>query len=217
MSTLPANQPLQLSANDEFKAKYPKYLRWSALIAIILVLIFFLVTPRYIPNPYRLRQEELEIVEMDQQDVIELPPPPVEAPPPPRVIEAAPDDEVTDEVEIADSLVDIDQAIASALPSYDVGDGAGFVASSEKPQLVRFVPPDYPEMARMSQIEGTVIVKVLVGPDGNVKDAQIIQGVHPMLNKSALAAARKAKFLPGKQRDIPVKAWMAIPYNFTLH
>ena len=217
MSTLPANQPLQISANDEFKAQYPKYLRWSAVVALVLVLIFFLVTPRYIPNPYRLRQEELEIVEMDQQDVIELPPPPVEAPPPPKVIEAAPDDEVTDDVEIADSLVDIDAAIASALPSYDIGAGAGFVASSEKPQLVRFVPPDYPEMARMSQIEGTVIVKVLVGPDGNVKDAQIIQGVHPMLNKAALAAARKAKFIPGKQRDIPVKAWMAIPYNFTLH
>jgi len=217
MSTLPANQSLQLSANDQFKAKYPRYLRWSAVIAVILVLVFFLVTPRYTPNPYRLRQEELEIVEMDQQDVIELPPPPVEAPPPPRVIEAAPDDEVTDDVDIADTLMDIDDAIASALPTYDVGGGGGFVASSEKPKLIRFVPPDYPEMARMSQIEGTVIVKVLVGSDGNVKDAQIIQGVHPMLNKAALAAARKAKFLPGKQRDIPVKAWMAIPYNFKLH
>jgi protein TonB len=217
MATLPANDPLRLSANDEFKAKYNKYLRWSAVIAILLVLIFFLVTPRYVPNPYRLRQEELEVVEMEQEEVIELPPPPAEAPPPPQVIEAAPDDEVAEDVEIADTLLDFDDAVASAMPSYDVGGDEGFVASSEKPKIIRFVPPDYPEMARMSQIEGTVIVKVLVGPDGSVKDAQIIQGVHPMLNKAALAAARKAKFSPGKQRDIPVKAWMAIPYNFTLH
>ena len=79
------------------------------------------------------------------------------------------------------------------------------------------VAPDYPEIARMSQLEGTVIVKVLVGPDGSVMEAAIVTGVHPLLNRSALAAARKAKFSPGKQRNIPVKAWMAIPYRFRLN
>ena len=33
-------------------------------------------------------------------EVIELPPPPVEAPPPPKVIEAAPDDEVDEDVDV---------------------------------------------------------------------------------------------------------------------
>jgi protein TonB len=155
---------------------------------------------------------------MEEQEVIELPPPPKEAPPPPKVIEAAPDEEVTDEVEIADTLIDLDTAVSDALGAYDYGAGdEGFVASQEKPQLVNYVPPEYPEIARMSQLEGTVVVKVLVGPDGSVMDAAIVQGVHPLLNKAAIEAARKAKFLPGKQRNIPVKAWMAIPYRFRLH
>jgi protein TonB len=212
-----ADRNLKLSANDEFKAKYPKYLRWAAVTAVVLTAIIVAISPTYEPNPYRLRQEEIEVVNMEEQEVIELPPPPKEAPPPPKVIEAAPDEEVTEDVEIAETLIDLDTAISQTLGSYDVGEGEGFVASQEKPKLVRFVPPEYPEIARMSQLEGTVVVKVLVGPDGSVLDAAVIQGVHPLLNSSALAAARKAKFAPGKQRNIPVKAWMAIPYRFRLH
>ena len=56
-----------------------------------------------------------------------------------------------------------------------------------------------------------------MGPDGSVQQAQIIQSVHPLVNKAALDAAYKCKFIPGKQRNIPVKAWMALPFNFRLH
>lgn len=216
MSSLPANNGYRISANDEFKAQYNKYLRWSALVAILLVLIGAMISPTYIPNPYKLRQEEFEVVDVDDQEIIDIPPPPVEAPPPPKVIEAAPDDEVDDDVEIADTLMDLDMAISSSMPSFDMGD-EGFVASSTNPMITHFAKPKYPEMARRAQIEGTVIVKVLVGPDGNVKDAQVLQGVNPLLNRAALEAARKCKFIPGKQRNIPVKAWMALPFNFRLN
>ncbi len=216
MSTIPVNQPLRVSANDLFKAKYNKYLRWSAVIAVVLTITGFLISPNYVPNPYRLRQEEFEIVDLDDQEVIELPPPPVEAPPPPKVIEAAPDDEVAEDVEIADTLLDLDTALSSTMLVDDFG-GEEFVVSQDKPKLVSYARPDYPEMARLSQLEGTVIVKVLVGPDGLVRDAVVIQSVHPLLNGAAIDAARRCKFEPGKQRGVPVKAWMAIPYNFYLN
>jgi protein TonB len=204
-----------VTANELFKAKYNKYLRWSAVVAISLTVLFFLFTPKYTPNPYRLVITEMQVV--DLPETIELPPPPKDIPPPPKAVEAAPDDEVTEDVPIADTLMDFDDAVAT--PTGDFGSGTGdvFVASQEKPELVRFAPPEYPEMARISHLEGTVIVKVLVGPDGSVLAAEILQGVHPMLNRAALAAARKCTFRPGKQRNIPVKAWMAIPYRFRLH
>jgi TonB family protein len=225
MSSLSANgnvpndvQPgIRTSANDEFKAQYNKYMRWSALIAILIILIGAMLSPIYVPSPYKLRQEEFEVVDIEDQEIIDIPPPPVEAPPPPKVIEAAPDDEVDDDVEIADTLMDLDSAISSSMMDFGLGGDEGFVASSTNPKIVNYAKPHYPEIARRSQIEGTVIVKVLVGPDGSVMDAQIIQGVHPLLNKSALAAARKCKFIPGKQRNIPVKAWMALPFNFKLN
>ena len=208
---------LRSSANDIFKAKYNKYLRWAGVAAVLVVAILWFLFPDIKPNPYKLRQEEFEVVDIEDQEVIELPPPPTEAPPPPKVIEAAPDDEVSEDVEIADTLMDIDAAIESSMPNYDLGGDEGFVASSEKPRFKTRAKADYPEMARRAQIEGTVIVKVLVGPDGMVKDAQILQGVHPILDKQALIAARKWTFFPGKQRNIPVKAWMAIPFNFRLN
>jgi len=216
MSSVPINNGIRMSANDEFKGQYNKYLRWSALVAVILILIGWMLSPNYIPNPYKLRQEEFEVVDIEEQEIIELPPPPKEAPPPPKVIEAAPDEEVPDDIEIADTLMDLDSAITSSMPSFDLGD-EGFVASSTNPQIVNWAKPEYPEMARRAQIEGTVIVKVLVGPDGSVKQAIVLQSVNPLLNSAAIDAAFRCKFIPGKQRNIPVKAWMALPFNFRLH
>ena len=217
MSTGPVNNGLHMSANDQFKAQYNKYLRWSSVIAVVLVLIGAMISPNYTPNPYKLRQEEFEIVDLPEDDIIEIPPPPKEAPPPPKVIEAAPDDEVDEDVEIADTLMDLDTAITSSMGDFGLGVDDGFVASSSNPKIKTYAKPKYPEIARRSALEGTVIVKVLVGPDGQVKDAQVIQGVHPLLDREALAAARRCTFIPGKQRDIPVKAWMALPFNFKLH
>ncbi|MFH1843904.1 MAG: energy transducer TonB [bacterium] len=204
-----------ITANDLFKAKYNLYLRWSAVTACFLTILMFLFSPKYVPNPYRLIINEMQAVNLDE--VFELPPPPKDIPPPPKAVEAAPDEEVTEDVPIADTLMDLDDAIAAPTSDFGQGDGEVFVASSEKPTMVHFQSPHYPEMARISQLEGTVIVKVLVGPDGSVLDAQILQGVHPMLNSEAIKAAMKCKFNPGKQRNIPVKAWMAIPFRFRLH
>ena len=217
MSTAQLDNGIRVSANDLFKAQYNKYLRWATLTAVLLTLIGFLVSPVYVPHPYKLRQEEFEVVDIDDQEVIDIPPPPKAAPPPPKVIEAAPDDEVTEDVEIADTLMDLDTAISSSMPDFNLGGDTGFVASSENPRIINWAKPNYPEIARRAQIEGTVIVKVLVGPDGSVRDAQILQGVNPMLNNAALEAARRCKFIPGKQRNIPVKAWMALPFAFRLH
>ncbi len=71
MSSVPVDDLAVLSANDAFKARYPIYLRWAGLVAVILTIIGFLVSPTYIPNPYKLRQEELEIVKIDDQEIIE--------------------------------------------------------------------------------------------------------------------------------------------------
>lgn len=204
-----------LSANEQFKSKYSMYLRRATYIGLFMILLFFLLSPKYVPQPYRLRQTVLEAVDMP--DAVEIPPPPEDVPKPQAPIEAAADDEVTEDVDIAESLFENFEDIP--VPMGDSGDGGGevFIASQEKPVLIKFVSPDYPEMARASQLEGTVIVKVLVGPDGSVMQAVVLQGVHPMLDAAAREAALRCKFQPGKQRNIPVKAWMAIPFRFRLH
>lgn len=90
-------------------------------------------------------------------------------------------------------------------------------ARSEKPKLLHFARPDYPDSLRGQGIEGDVIIKVLIDRDGSVASSQVIQSAHPVLDDLALAAARECRFEPGRQRGIPVKAWMAIPYKFRLN
>ncbi len=203
-----------LTANDLFKAQYMKVMRWSTLVAFLLTLLVFLFSPKYVPNPYKIFRDEIEVMDVEEEAFV---PPEVQDIPKPQVaVEAAPDDEVDEEVEIADTLIDAGD-LTDMGGWDDSGGDSGFVASQQKPQLIKFVQPDYPEMARASQLEGTVVVKVLVGPDGNVMSAVVIQSVHRLLDRAAREAALRCKFKPGRQRDIAVKAWMAIPFAFRLH
>jgi protein TonB len=81
---------------------------------------------------------------------------------------------------------------------------------------VEFVEPEYPVEARRRGLEGDVAVKVLVGPKGEVLEAEVVKGVDPLLDEAALEAARRSRWTPGSQRGTPVKAWMLLPYRFEL-
>lgn len=85
------------------------------------------------------------------------------------------------------------------------------------PQLVRQVVPKYPDQARERGIEGKVLVKMLIGVDGIVKQAEVIQGGSaPELTQSALDAAKEMKFSPAQQKGRPVAVWVTVPFKFEL-
>jgi TonB family protein len=111
----------------------------------------------------------------------------------------------------SDSLVVDTSGGGSGLPSPD-----DYVAYEKEPELVSMQEPVYPELAREAGVEGTVLIRVLVGEDGFVKDEIIIQSVS-MLDDNAAAAARTAVFKPALQKDKPVAVWMVIPIEFRLH
>ena len=75
--------------------------------------------------------------------------------------------------------------------------------------------PAYPPLARAAKASGTVTVQVLVDESGNVVTARAVSG-HPLLQPSAVAAARQAKFSPTKLSGQPVKVTGVITYNFVL-
>lgn len=199
--------------NDRFKARYAIYMRWALGTSFIIYLIIFLFTPVFDITPYSLPDEQVEVI--DIPETLDIPPPPQELPKPQVPIEAAPDAEVEEEVEIADTLPDnFDDFIPP--PSGDGGAGRDFVAFDTKPEIKRWVPPRYPEVAREMQLEGLVIIDVFVGTDGRVMEARVSRPQHNLLNQAALEAARKCTFTPGKQRNIPVPVWVSLPYDFSL-
>jgi len=110
-----------------------------------------------------------------------------------------------------DSLVVMPDAIGNDNPSPD-----DFVAVEEMPVLIQIPAPAYPDMARQAEVEGTVMVRALVGKDGKVQNAFVTDGV-PMLNDAAVAAAKKAIFKPALQQHKPVAVWVQIPMRFSLN
>lgn len=110
-----------------------------------------------------------------------------------------------------DSLVVAIPAAGDDRPSPD-----DFVAVEEMPVLIQIPAPAYPDMARQAEVEGTVMVRALVGKDGKVQDAFVTEGI-PMLNDAAIAAARKAIFKPALQQRRPVAVWVQIPMRFSLN
>lgn len=73
--------------------------------------------------------------------------------------------------------------------------------------------PAYPPLAKKVGAYGTVVVQVLVDENGNVISANAISG-HPILQASAVAAARGAKFKPTLLSGKPIKVRGVINYNF---
>ena len=100
-------------------------------------------------------------------------------------------------------------------PADDSTEVYDFIAVSDKPELLKKVAPAYPELARKAQVEGVVVVKILIDTNGDIEDAQIFKSI-PMLDRAAIDAAMKFKFTPGKQRDRFVKVWMKLPFKFNL-
>ena len=85
------------------------------------------------------------------------------------------------------------------------------------PDAVARVSPDYSPLAIEMRVEGTVMVQVLVGKDGHVREARIAPGTSiPLLNDDALEAAKKWQFTPALSNHRPVSVWVVIPMKFTL-
>jgi protein TonB len=99
----------------------------------------------------------------------------------------------------------------------DEPDPNAFVAVEEQPVAVEKPSPDYPEIAEMSRLEGTVVVRALVGKDGKVKRVLLAKGVNDILDQAAMTAAKGWVFKPAMQNKQPVQVWTTIPFRFTLH
>lgn len=75
--------------------------------------------------------------------------------------------------------------------------------------------PPYPPAAKAARASGTVVVQITVDEKGKVVEAKAVSG-HPLLQASAVAAARQARFSPTLLAGKPVKVTGTISYNFIL-
>lgn len=78
-------------------------------------------------------------------------------------------------------------------------------------------PPVYPLAARRRNIEGHVLLRAEIQPDGSCSQVEIKQASpHELLNQAALEAVKKWRFVPASQDGRNVTAWVEIPIKFKL-
>jgi TonB family protein len=81
--------------------------------------------------------------------------------------------------------------------------------------IVKKVPPEYPEAAKKAGIQGQVVLRAIIGKNGDVENLQIVSG-HPQLAPAAIEAVKQWKYRPYLQEGKPVEVETEITINFTL-
>ncbi len=81
--------------------------------------------------------------------------------------------------------------------------------------LVEKVSPVYPQLAQQARIEGTVVLRAVIGRDGSVRDLRVISG-HPMLAPAAIEAAKKWRYKPYILNGSPTEVETIVNIPFSL-
>jgi len=77
--------------------------------------------------------------------------------------------------------------------------------------------PQYPPRARQMGVEGTTVLRALVGEAGDTLELIVWQGSGMrLLDEAALAAARQWRFEPARRGDRLMTAWVEVPVRFIL-
>lgn len=77
---------------------------------------------------------------------------------------------------------------------------------------------DYTKKARKDSACGTVYVGFWVTKTGEIKDPEILKGIHPDLDSIAIELIKQMPdWIPGKQRGRPVDAQYNLPIRFQLN
>jgi protein TonB len=220
-----------LSKTSDLHRRSPRI--FLACLATAILVTGFLLT---IPLPERRavkRPPTIPPVVIQLQDIPETrqtrPAPAPLKPFIPSALPIAADNLPPDTFTVPDTRLDL-EATPEALPMLPVPSPGGtapptaaaeekevfeFYSVEEKPKRLSTVVPEYPEIAKRTGIEGTVLLKLLVNREGRVDSVKVQKGPE-VFQKAAITAARKTVFSPARQNDRPVACWVVIPFRFVL-
>ena len=84
------------------------------------------------------------------------------------------------------------------------------------PRLLREVKAGYTEDARRANIEGEVVLEIVVRRDGSVSDVKLLKGLGSGLNERAVAAVRQWRFAPATRLGQAVDVVVEVAVEFKL-
>jgi protein TonB len=85
----------------------------------------------------------------------------------------------------------------------------------KEPRKIKNVVPEYPSVAQASRVQGIVVLECIIGLDGRVEKAKVVQGM-PLLDDAALEAVRQWRYTPTLFQGVPVPVIMTVTVSFRL-
>ncbi len=199
---------------NPLKAKYPIVIRVTSLVGIGLIIVNFLVFPRF-GNSLEFEDVDqviIENIDIPQTQQIDNTPPPAR----PSIPVPSDDEDIADDLTL-DELDFDDFSNLDAPPPPPSGPKVVFIPYDDPPVPMSAIMPTYPEIAQEAGIEGVVVVQAFIDQKGRVKETLILKGVpNTGLDEAAMEAIRRTRFKPAKQRERAVGLWISIPVNFKL-
>ena len=203
-----------MSKINPLQHAYPVNVRLAGLVGIALVIIIFIIFPRFLASMEfeDVDQIIIENIDIPQTQQIDNTPPPAR----PSIPVPSDDEDIADDLTL-DELDFDDFSSLDAPPPPPSGPRVVFIPYDDPPVALSPIRPTYPEIAQEAGIEGVVIVQAFIDKKGRVKETLILKGVpNTGLDEAAMEAIRKTRFRPAKQRERAVGVWISIPVNFKL-
>jgi protein TonB len=166
---------------------------------------------------------------------IPIPPPPSPEPEPlpknPEVIKTEPQTHIIPPEQTVTInrdpifVVDPGPARTEIVEGTGTGLGGGEISTKPAPVLVgpqvnpRFnYQPDYPANERRLGREGRVVVRVLVGTDGRVKEVEKVSAASDsFFEATRRRALEKWRLTPGTKGGVPIEAWRTMSVSFVMN
>lgn len=93
---------------------------------------------------------------------------------------------------------------------YEPGPGISAPRATYAPQ------PSYTDKARKAKTSGTVVLQLIVTPEGTVRDLHVIKSLTPDLDNQAVSVVQTWKFEPAKKDGQPVAVQIKVEADFRI-
>ena len=211
--------PRQFSQSKSIELVYPKYRKLSSSATTILIVGLHILVFAYFyfaPPPAIFKKPEVPKIKLEkyvppvippQQIQPEKPKPQKQEPPKPVVKQPVVERENPN---IVEKVAPPPAPVVEAAP-------APITGPSADANYLHNPAPIYPEQAQNNGWEGTVILNVYVFANGKVKDIDVKQSSgRKVLDEAAIQTVKRWSFVPARQGDTAVEAWVEVPIDFKL-
>ncbi len=112
---------------------------------------------------------------------------------------------------LLDSILKPPPVMAGPAPQHSVFRSSHFTEG----MLIVKVQPIYPPPAIRARIQGTVLLRALIGRDGRIKELDVLSG-HPWLSAAAVEGVKQWRYRPYYLNGEPVDVETQVTVNFKL-